>query len=103
VWAPLPADPPPPGWWTQLEEQNLDAWLEGIESDLRAERIERLRALAHRTDMKAAGALQRDRWERIQRRHDERFARPYHGYRVDSWGAGPEVEHHPGGRVLRVR
>src|SRR5262245_13093737 len=68
MWAPLPPAPPPPGWWVHLE---TDRWVAGIEADLRAERIERLKALAHRVDMRAAGALARDRWARIQRRGDE--------------------------------
>ena len=81
MWAPLPPAPPPPGWWVHLE---TDRWVAGIEADLRAERIERLKALAHRVDMRAAGALSRDRWDRIWRRHDERRNVHHHGYVDDS-------------------
>ena len=74
-----------------------------VAADLRADRIERLRALAHEVDMRAAGALANDRWEQIQRRRDPRSVRSYGGYRVESCGADPEVEHSGGGWVLGVR
>ena len=102
AWIPtLPAEPRGDRWWH-------DVWIyqqEAVVADARrAERIERLRALAHAVDMQAAGALSADRWDRIQRRHDRRDARDYHGYQVESWGASPEVEHSPhAGRVLSVR
>jgi hypothetical protein len=116
AWQPLPPVPPAAGWWTEL---SLDRWVAGVAAGMaateRAERAERLRALAHKVDMRCAGALAADRWERIQRRrggmvHDHRmvddrgFVREHGGFQVDSWGAGHgEIEHHPGGRVLGVR
>jgi hypothetical protein len=75
-WAPLPPDPPAAGWWTQLEtadEWETRRWVEGIADGLRAERIERCRQVAHEVDMRVAGALSADRWERMQRRQDERY------------------------------
>ena len=59
-------DPPEPvGWWTELSEQrrrdDLDRWIDGIADALRADRIERALQLAHEVDMRAAGALSRDR------------------------------------------
>ena len=106
MWAPLPSEPPAPGWWHELpaaEQMATDRWVEGIASELRAERIERLKALAHRIDMRAAGALQGAEWDRIQRRRDLQSAIHYKGQLVDSWGAGPEITHHSAGRVLSVR
>src|SRR5262245_7550040 len=77
-WTPLPPAKPEPGWWTLLPTET-DRWVEGIRSELRAERIERLKALAHRIDMRAAGALSRDRRARSdRRRHERRYA--HHGY-----------------------
>jgi hypothetical protein len=106
AWSPLPPDPPAPGWWHELptaEQVATRRWVEGIASDLRAERIERLRALAHALDMKAAGALQGAEWDRIQRRHDLQSAVRYKGMLVNSGGAR-EVEHSgPRGQVLSVR
>ena len=72
AWAPLPPDPPPVAWWTELaaaqEQADLDRFVEGVANEVRAEKIERLQALVHETDMAAAGALARDRWNRIQDR-----------------------------------
>jgi hypothetical protein len=110
MWAPLPPAPPERGWWTELPTE-LDYWVEGVRDGLRAERIERCRQLAHEVDMRAGGALSRDRWARSERRHDMRDAHDHHGY--DSWGAGHgracgiggrggEVEHRAGGRILGV-
>jgi hypothetical protein len=107
AWEPQPASQPPPGWWTKLEtaeQWETRRWVDGIAADLWAERIERLRARVHEVDMKAAGALSRDRWDRIQRRSNQRVVRSYGGYQVESWGARPEVEHSGHwGRVLGVR
>lgn len=113
AWTPtLPAEPRSDRWWH-------DRWIyqqEAVVADARrAERIERCRQLAHEVDMRCAGALSADRWERIQRRrggmvhdhrmvHDQGFVREHGGYQVDSWGATPEIEHSaPAGRVLSVR
>jgi hypothetical protein len=114
MWEPATPSPPEPGWWTQLptaEQIATDRWVEGIASDLRAERVERLKARAHAVDMKAAGALMADRQRRINGRHvqingwDERLESlpgASRGYQR-SWGAGG-VEHSGVlGRVLSVR
>ena len=76
AWQAQAPPPPPPGWWCQLEtteQWETRRWIDGVADDLRAERIERLRARAHEIDMRCAGAQARDRWERIQRRQDERY------------------------------
>lgn len=109
AWEPTPPDSPAPGWWaeraTAAEEAERDRWIEGIADGLRAERIERLRAATHAVDMRAAGALAADRWERIQRRRDRRDLREHPGgIMVNQWGARGEVEHSGAvGRVLDVR
>jgi hypothetical protein len=106
MWEAQPASQPPPGWWHQLEtagQWETRRWVDGVAAELRAERIERVRAAAHRLDMRAAGALSRDLWERIQRRRDQRDLRSHGGFQVDSWGARPEISRHGGGRVLSVR
>jgi hypothetical protein len=73
MWEPQPASSPPPGWWTELETATRRE--AAAAAELRAVRIEALRARAHEVDMKAAGALSADRWQRIQRRRSQRFLR----------------------------
>src|SRR5215207_8860126 len=82
MWAPRQPEPPAPGWWTELEtaeQWETRRWVDGIAAKLRAERIERLRARVHEVDMRAAGALARDQWERIQRRRDRQSAVRHQG------------------------
>lgn len=64
MWAPLPPEPPAPGWWTELPTE-LDWWVEGIAAELRGRRLERLRAKANEVEVRAATALERD--QRIRR------------------------------------
>jgi hypothetical protein len=102
AWTPtLPAEPRSDRWWH-------DVWIyqqEAAVADARlSERLERCRQLAHDIDRRCAGAQSDARWNQIQRRHDQRFVRLYGGYRLESWGATPEVEHSaPAGRILDVR
>ena len=102
AWTPtLPAEPQSDRWWR-------DRWIyqqEAAAADARrAEKIEQLRARCHEIDMKLAGVLAADRWDRIQRRRDERSVRSHGGYQVDSWGARLEIEHSPpAGKILSVR
>jgi hypothetical protein len=117
AWPPpsvLPDDPIVAASWRRAaEREEVAEWAEADRAERaeRAERIERLKARVHEVDMRAAGALARDRWRRIEWRHvqingrDERMThvRPYGGYQVDSWGAKPEVEHRGGGWIVDVR
>ena len=95
----LPDDPIVARWWRDRERQIRGEQIRRevtVAAELRAERIERCRQLAHRVDMRAAGALSRDRRARIERRRDERSSRAYGGYEP--------VEHSAhAGRVLNVR
>jgi hypothetical protein len=102
AWTPtLPTEPRSDRWWHDVWIYQQEA---AVADARRAERIERLRARVHEIDMKVAGAQSRDRWRRIQRRRDQREVRSHGGYRVESWGARPEVEHSaPLGRILSVR
>jgi hypothetical protein len=102
----IPADPTVAGWWREAaerEEAERRAAVAARADELRAEKIERLKALAHRVDMRAAGAVQSANWERIQRRADMRGAVRHPGGTLVSQSAGREVFHHPGGRILDVR
>jgi hypothetical protein len=108
MWSPRPSEPPPAGWWHELEtaeQYETRRWVEGIADGLRAERIERLRARIHEVDMKAAGALARDRWERINRRRDGWGAQagPPPGHGIEARWAGEVENGRPGGSILSVR
>ena len=106
MWAPLPPEPPAVGWWHELEtaeQYETRRWVEGIADGLRAERIERLKGLAHAVDMRAAGAIQAANWERIQRRRDLRGAvRHPGGMLVNQTGAREVFHSHHWGQVLDV-
>jgi hypothetical protein len=80
----LPVEPRSDRWWHDRRTYQQEA---AAADARRAEKIEQLRARCHEIDMRLAGVLSADRWERIQRRHDERYVRDYHGYVADSWGA----------------
>jgi hypothetical protein len=104
---PLP-EPPAKGWWTELkaaaEEAEFDQWVDEIAADLRAERIEGLKALAHRVDMRCAGAVARDQWERSQRRAELRGAVRHPGGMLVNQTGAREVEHSGHwGQVLDVQ
>jgi hypothetical protein len=125
AWSPiLPAEPRSDRWWH-------DRWIYEQEAAVadarRAERIEQLRATVHRLDMKIAGALSRDRWRRIERRHWElngpdertpvswrryqdeapaggrRAGGPEPGHGTEARFAGPVEHSAPIGQVLSVR
>ena len=103
----LPADPVVAASWRRVAERE-EAEAAAREAELAAtqlaDRVERLQAKVHRIDMKLAGALSRDRWNKIQRRFDQQSVRSHGGYLVESAGYSPEIEHSAHwGQILSVR
>jgi hypothetical protein len=91
AWIPtLPAKPRSDRWWHDVWIYQQDA---AAADARRAERIEQLRARCHELDMKLAGVLAVDRWDRIQRRRDQRDVGPVtgHGVQVGSWRHEPRA------------
>jgi hypothetical protein len=102
MWAPLPPEPPPVGWWVELERGR---WIAGVAAEMRdakelaeqEKRMRQLRRRVERVDEAIVLALGRDE----ARRHVRRL----YGIPYESRSARPdEVEHFTRtGRILSVR
>jgi hypothetical protein len=101
AWTPtLPAEPRGDRWWHDVWVYQQEA---AVADARRAERIERLQVRCHEIDMKLASVLAADRWDRIQRRRDERSAGSRGGDESELWRGLPVEHSRHAGQILSIR
>jgi hypothetical protein len=107
AWSPPVPDPPQLGWWTEMkvaaEDREFRRWVERVATEVRAKRIERLRARVDKIDTSLARAtLPADRRASFDRGY-EQSVRSRGGDEAESWRGLPVEHSHHVGRVLSVR